>query len=131
MGFSRQEYWSGCHVFLQGIFLTRGSNDVSCIGRQVLYHWHHLGSPVLSPYPDSIPITKSCTSDDTTPSSYELKFFLTSKDLVIFEMGFSLLLIPFKRCNVYIFKTCSLRTELKMRFFFPYQIGRDLLNGSS
>ena len=26
MGFSRQEYWSGLHVLLQGIFLTQGSN---------------------------------------------------------------------------------------------------------
>ena len=26
MGFPRQKYWSGCHFFLQGIFLTQGSN---------------------------------------------------------------------------------------------------------
>ena len=26
MGFSRQEYWSGCHALLQGIFLTQGSD---------------------------------------------------------------------------------------------------------
>ena len=26
MGFSRQEYWSGLHFLLQGIFLTQGSN---------------------------------------------------------------------------------------------------------
>ena len=26
MGFSRQEYWSGCHFLLQGIFPTQGSN---------------------------------------------------------------------------------------------------------
>ena len=26
MGFSRQEYWSGCHAFLQGIFLSQRSN---------------------------------------------------------------------------------------------------------
>ena len=24
--FSRQEYWSGCHFLLQGIFLTQGLN---------------------------------------------------------------------------------------------------------
>ena len=29
MGFSRQEYWSGCHALLQGIFLTQGSNPIS------------------------------------------------------------------------------------------------------
>ena len=26
LGFSRQEYWSGCHFLLQGIFLTQGWN---------------------------------------------------------------------------------------------------------
>ena len=26
MGFSSQEYWSGCHFILQGIFQTQGSN---------------------------------------------------------------------------------------------------------
>ena len=26
MGFSRQEYWMGCHFLLQGIFQTQGSN---------------------------------------------------------------------------------------------------------
>ena len=38
----------GCHSLLQGIFPTQGSNPhlyVSCIGRQVLYHQCHLGSP--------------------------------------------------------------------------------------
>ena len=27
MGFSRQEYWSGCHALLQGIFLIHGSSQ--------------------------------------------------------------------------------------------------------
>ena len=26
MGFSKQDYWVGCHALLQGIFLTQGSN---------------------------------------------------------------------------------------------------------
>ena len=45
MEFSKQEYWSGCHFLLQGIFPTQGSNPR-------LLHWqvdslplHHLGSP--------------------------------------------------------------------------------------
>ena len=29
MGFSKQEYWSGCHFLLQGIFLTQGLNLLS------------------------------------------------------------------------------------------------------
>ena len=34
MGFSRQEYWEWGAIAFS-----------TCIGRQVLYHWHHLGSP--------------------------------------------------------------------------------------
>ena len=48
MGFSRQEYCSGLHFLLQGIFQTQGSN--LCLLR--LLHWqadslplYHLGSP--------------------------------------------------------------------------------------
>ena len=40
-----------CHALLQGIFLIQGLNLhllVSCIGRQVLYHQHHLESPLNS-----------------------------------------------------------------------------------
>ena len=40
MGFSRQEYWSGCHALLQ-IFPTQGLNPhfyVSHIGRWILYY---------------------------------------------------------------------------------------------
>ena len=37
MGFSRQEYWSGCHFLLQGIFLIQGSNPGLLDCRQTLY----------------------------------------------------------------------------------------------
>ena len=40
----------GCHFLLQAIFQPRGGTQVSyvsCIGRWVLYHQHHLGSPQL------------------------------------------------------------------------------------
>ena len=50
MGFSRQQYWSGLHFLLQGIFPTQGSNPcllISCIGWQVLYHQCHLGIHLL------------------------------------------------------------------------------------
>ena len=40
---------AGCHALLQGIFPTQGLNPhllhLSCIGRWVLYHQHHLGNP--------------------------------------------------------------------------------------
>ena len=51
MGFSRQEYWSGFHFLLQGIFLTQGSN----LYLPCLLHWQadslpvsHLGKPQWS-----------------------------------------------------------------------------------
>ena len=37
MGFSRQEYWSGCHALLQGIFPTQGSNLGLPNLRQILF----------------------------------------------------------------------------------------------
>ena len=51
MGFSGQEYWSGWHVLLQGIFPTQEFNPyllhlLHC--REVLYPLSHLGNPVLA-----------------------------------------------------------------------------------
>ena len=37
----------GCHALLQEMFPYQGSNPHLCIGRHILYHWHHLGSPTL------------------------------------------------------------------------------------
>ena len=37
MGFSRQEYWSGLHSLLQGIFLTQGSNLGLLHCRQIFF----------------------------------------------------------------------------------------------
>ena len=45
MEFSRHEYWVGCHAFLQGIFLTQGSNP--CL--LYLLHWQ-AGSLPLAPH---------------------------------------------------------------------------------
>ena len=44
MEFSRQKYWSGL-PFLQGIFLTQGSNLGVLHCRQILYYLSHQGSP--------------------------------------------------------------------------------------
>ena len=41
MKFSRQEYRSGCHSLLQGIFLTQGLNMGLLHCRQILYHLSH------------------------------------------------------------------------------------------
>ena len=45
MGFSRQEYWSGCHSLLQGIFLIQKSNPGLLNYRQILYLLSYQGSP--------------------------------------------------------------------------------------
>ena len=48
--FSGKNTRMGCHFILQGIFLTQDETRisyVSCINRQVLYHQHHLGSPII------------------------------------------------------------------------------------
>ena len=39
MGFSRQEYWRGCHSLLQGNLPDPGSNLCLLHCRQFLYHW--------------------------------------------------------------------------------------------
>ena len=40
-GFTRQEYWVGCHFLLQGIFPTQGSNSCLRHCRQILYLLSH------------------------------------------------------------------------------------------
>ena len=48
MGVSRQEYWSGLHFLLQGIFSTQGSNPhpLCLLHRQVdSLPLYHLGKP--------------------------------------------------------------------------------------
>ena len=45
MELSRQEYWSGCHFLLQGIFLTQGLNLYLLYLSQILHHLSHQGSP--------------------------------------------------------------------------------------
>jgi len=50
MGFSRQEYWVGCHFLLQGIFPTQGSNPGLSHCRQTLYPLSHQGSPHRSSF---------------------------------------------------------------------------------
>ena len=47
MEFCRQEYWSGCHSLLQGIFLMQGSNPGLLDCRRILYHLSYQGSPMV------------------------------------------------------------------------------------
>ena len=47
MGLPRQEYWSGCHFLLQGVFPTHGSNLGLLHCRQILSRMSHQGSLVM------------------------------------------------------------------------------------
>ena len=38
----------GCHFLLQGISVTQDQAPVSCIGRWILYHLSHQGSPTIA-----------------------------------------------------------------------------------
>ena len=50
MKFSRQDTEADYHFLLQGIFPTQGPNCafyISCIGRQILYHWTTWEAPQM------------------------------------------------------------------------------------
>ena len=47
MEFSRQEYWSGFHFLLQGVFLTQGLNLGLPHCRQTLYRLSHREATTL------------------------------------------------------------------------------------
>ena len=50
-GFSRQEYWSGSHTLLQGIFPTQGLNPGLPHCRQILYHLSYREDTLFTIYP--------------------------------------------------------------------------------
>ena len=50
MGFPRQEYWRGVAVsFCRGSSWLEDQTHISCIGRQILYHWATFGYQELIP----------------------------------------------------------------------------------
>ena len=80
MGFSRQEYWNGLLCPSPGDLPDPRDQTwvsyVSCIGRQGLYHWCHLGSSV-SLAPDKLffffflhTVLQSCLLSPLTSSSF-------------------------------------------------------------
>ena len=73
MGSSRQEYWSGLPCPFLGDFFNPGIEPVSltstCVGRQVLYHESHLGSPLWLP-PSAITNAESFSSFLSFLNSY-------------------------------------------------------------
>ena len=66
MRFFKQEYWSGCHFLLQGIFPTQGLNSVSCVSRVtcIARGFFTTGSPRSNPRNIQI-----CNSQETCTSN--------------------------------------------------------------
>ena len=92
MGFSRQEYWSGCHALLQGIFLTQGWNpNLLC-----LLNWQ-AGSLPLSPSGKSIHCTSNLKFNLQTILFF-LTFFHSSPKNTIIDG----ILFLYNRANLFI-----------------------------
>ena len=69
MGFSRQEYWSGLHCLLQGIFLTQKPNPhLVC-----LLHWQSGSLPLAPPRKPTV----------ATPEVHFLLMILEKTDLTL------------------------------------------------
>ena len=77
MGFSRQEYWSGCHALLQGIFLTQGSNPHFLC----LEHWQACSLLLTPPGKPSKTFTLPCY---VTFSKIRWSLELTVSDSLLF-----------------------------------------------
>ena len=76
MGFSRQEYRVGCCSFLQGLFLTQGSNSGLPHCRQILYCLSHQGSlnvcvKVPKGWISSVQFSCSVVSDSLQPQGLQ------------------------------------------------------------
>ena len=68
MGFSRQEYWVGCHALLQRIFRTRGLNPC----RLRLLHWKAGSSSLVPPGKPCVNLTRALKWQQYTYLSSEL-----------------------------------------------------------
>ena len=67
VGFSRQEYYSGSHSLLQGIFPTQGSNPGLSHCRKILYHLSHQGSPIRDDSKTDLILHGWCMNSGTEP----------------------------------------------------------------
>ena len=77
LGFSRQEHWSGLPMPSRGPSPQQGSSPslyVSYIGRCVLYHWCHLGSP--------LPLREKHKQTNTYPQKIKTTFNLVLQKVI-------------------------------------------------
>ena len=68
IGFSRQEYWGGCQVLLQGIFQTRGWTRISHIAGRFFTTW------VAREAPSAGHVIPKSKSSSWQPSSYSASY---------------------------------------------------------
>ena len=84
MGFSKQEFWKRLPCSPPGDLPAPGIklvSHVSCIGRQIFYHWSHLGSPwlkVISPF-----ISLSLVGEDIFPAKILISWKSVRKLLIL------------------------------------------------
>ena len=76
MGFFMQEYWSGCHFLLQGIFLTQGSNlHLLCLPQNLYLLSHRGGLDAETKGPALLScLTWNCSRE---PSCFQASFTST------------------------------------------------------
>ena len=82
MGFSRQEYWRGCHFLLQGIFLAQGSNPCPLC----LLHWQEYSlplAPAVKPHPTSTGKYLQGTCDICVENYWYFPFFQGSSSFCL------------------------------------------------
>ena len=91
MGFSRQEYWSGVHFLLQGIFPTQGLNLHLWHCRRILGRWATGEAPIASTPPlylswrvDHPSVPWSCL---TTEGKSQIMKLSTTAELALFILS--------------------------------------------
>ena len=67
MGFSRREYWVGCHFHLQRIFPSQELNPALLHCRQILYQLSNEGSPLKANQIEAFILQTFCNSSSSVP----------------------------------------------------------------
>ena len=139
VGLPRQGYWSGCHVFLQGIFLTQGLNLCLLHGQVIFfffffYHWttseaqlldqfsHSVLSDSLRPHgPAARQASLSVNSSRSLLKLMSIESVMPSNHLILCH---ALLLRPSNFPNIRVFSNESvLRIRWPKYWSFSFSIG--------
>ena len=85
MEFSRQEYWSGCHFLLHGIFPPQGSNPGPPHYRQTLsvQFSHPVVSDSVTPWTTARQASLSITNSRSPPKPMSIELVMPSNHLIL------------------------------------------------